>query len=266
MVDNKMVDKMMERRQFLRQALRAGKGLAYAALLNLLPRELRAAGEISKFEWTQLIHRGKWDPRPGASKRLMWELMKRTSVEAKLEPASIRLTDDALFYHPFLCLAGTEEFPAFSEEEIRILRRYLSLGGFMLIDDCQGAGNSGFAQSVQREVKRLFPQSSWETLKEDHTVLRSFYLLERAAGRVLVSPYLEGINIEDRTPIIYSPNDLSGAWARDDFGNWEYEVVPGGETQREMAFRLGINIVMYALAVNYKLDQIHQPFILQRRR
>ncbi len=261
-----MKAKKIERRQFLRQALRVGKALAYASLLELLPRELKAMGVPSKFEWTQLIYRGQWNPRPSASKRLMWELMKRTSVEAKLEPASIRLTDKALFYHPFLCLAGAQEFPPFSEEESRILRRYLRLGGLMLIDDCQAAGNSGFAQSVQREIARLFPRKSWERLKQDHTVLRSFYLLDRAAGRVLVSPYLEGINIEDRTPIIYSRNDLSGAWARDDFGNWEYEVIPGGQTQREMSFRQGINIIMYALAVNYKRDQIHQPFILQRRR
>ncbi|UCD86130.1 MAG: DUF4159 domain-containing protein [Deltaproteobacteria bacterium] len=256
----------MERRQFLHQTLRIGKGLAYASLLNLFPRELWAMGEISKFRWTQLIYRGQWDPRPNASKRLMWELMKRTSVEAKLEPASIRLTDKALFYHPFLCLAGAQEFSPFSEEEIRILRRYLSLGGFMLIDDCQGVNNSGFSRSVQREIARVFPQKSWERIGQEHTVLRSFYLLDRAAGRVLVSPYLEGINIDDRTPIIYSRNDLSGAWSRDDYGNWEYEVVPGGESQREMTFRLGINIVMYALAVNYKKDQIHQPFILQRKR
>jgi hypothetical protein len=40
--------------------------------------------------------------------------------------------------------------------------------------------------------------------------------------------------------------------------------VPGGEAQRELAIRFGINLVMYALTGNYKTDQIHAPAILQR--
>ena len=40
--------------------------------------------------------------------------------------------------------------------------------------------------------------------------------------------------------------------------------VPGGEIQREMAFRFGINLVMYALTGNYKTDVVHAPALLQR--
>ena len=41
-------------------------------------------------------------------------------------------------------------------------------------------------------------------------------------------------------------------------------VVPGGEPQREMAYRFGVNLVMYALTGNYKTDQVHVPAILER--
>jgi hypothetical protein len=41
-------------------------------------------------------------------------------------------------------------------------------------------------------------------------------------------------------------------------------VTPGGGRQREMAARFGVNLVMYALTGNYKADQVHVPFILQR--
>ena len=37
------------------------------------------------------------------------------------------------------------------------------------------------------------------------------------------------------------------------------EPVPGGDAQREMALRFGINLVMYALTGNYKTDQVHAP-------
>ena len=43
-----------------------------------------------------------------------------------------------------------------------------------------------------------------------------------------------------------------------------YPTVPGGEVQREMAFRAGVNIVMYALTGNYKADQVHVPALLER--
>ena len=41
-------------------------------------------------------------------------------------------------------------------------------------------------------------------------------------------------------------------------------VVPGGEQQREMAMRFGVNLVMYVLTGNYKSDQVHVPAILER--
>ena len=39
---------------------------------------------------------------------------------------------------------------------------------------------------------------------------------------------------------------------------------PGGELQREMALRFGINLVIYALTGNYKTDVVHAPALLQR--
>ncbi len=41
-------------------------------------------------------------------------------------------------------------------------------------------------------------------------------------------------------------------------------MVPGGERQREMACRFGVNLVMYALTGNYKADQVHVPAMLER--
>jgi hypothetical protein len=43
-----------------------------------------------------------------------------------------------------------------------------------------------------------------------------------------------------------------------------FPVVPGGERQRELSYRAGVNLVMYALTGNYKADQVHVPFILER--
>jgi hypothetical protein len=38
----------------------------------------------------------------------------------------------------------------------------------------------------------------------------------------------------------------------------------GGERQRELANRFGVNLVMHVLTGNYKSDQVHVPALLDR--
>src|SRR6202008_3150471 len=66
------------------------------------------------------------------------------------------------------------------------------------------------------------------------------------------------------TSIIVTSNDFASAWALDERGRPLYPTVGGGEDQREMSFRTGINIVMHALTGNYKADQGHVPALLER--
>lgn len=244
-----------------------GALFAFTGILNLFSSSLIfAMGEVSKFTFAQVeYHGGNWNPRPNGGKRLMWELIKRTSVEARIETVSLRLDDSNLFEYPFLYISGDQEFPPLSEKEISNLKLHLEFGGTLFIDDCIGKNDFGFDKSIRREIKRLFPNKPLEKLPSDHTVFKSFYLLNQAYGRIMEKSFLEGITIGNRTVIMYSQNDLAGAWAKDPLGNWEYEVIPGGETQRSMAFRLGVNIIMYALTGNYKQDQVHLPFILRRQ-
>jgi hypothetical protein len=64
--------------------------------------------------------------------------------------------------------------------------------------------------------------------------------------------------------ILITSNDFAGAWALDENNRAMFAAVPGGDVQREMAFRSGVNIVMYALTGNYKADQVHVPALLER--
>ena len=70
--------------------------------------------------------------------------------------------------------------------------------------------------------------------------------------------------VDGVSSILITSNDFAAAWALDDRNQPLYPVVPGGERQREMAYRTGVNIVMYALTGNYKTDQVHVPYILDR--
>ncbi|HKQ31673.1 MAG TPA: DUF4159 domain-containing protein [Thermodesulfobacteriota bacterium] len=250
---------MLTRREFLKAAFAGTIGAAALPLLSIY--------EGSKFRFTQLEYNGAWDPRPRDYKRLMSALELRTSVIASYDRKTLRLSDTDLFNFPFLYIAGDESFEPFAEEERRRLRKYLKLGGTLLIDDASGAEVSPFDSQIREELKRILPENPLSRLPQDHVVYKSFYLLYSASGRVIISPYLEGVTFadEDRTAVFYSRNDLGGAWSEDEFGKWEFECLPGGESQRELAFRLGINLILYALTGNYKEDQIHVPFIKRRQ-
>jgi len=230
-----------------------------------LPSLARAAG-AGDFRIAQLKTGGIWNPRPDTLRRLLWEVSQRTSIEVDLEVNAIDASDKALFRHPFLYWAGTGAIPELPGEGVRQLRRWLTYGGTLLVDSAEAEPGGLFDQSVRRELERILPQKPLDRVASDHVVYKTFYLVDRQAGRVIARPDIEGIFLEKRLAVVYSQNDLGGAWARDAFGRWEHAVTPGGDRQREMAYRLGINVVMYALCLDYKEDLVHAPFILKRRR
>jgi hypothetical protein len=241
------------------------RALTILALL-LTPQPAGALGDREKLIFAQLDYGGSWNPRPSALKRLAWEIEKRTSIETAGDPAPVKLSDEnSLRRHPLVFLSGDSALPNFSEEEVARLRRHLSAGGLLVVDGAEAHPGGAFDQSVRSLVKRIFPKDPLEKISPEHVLYKSFYLLRTPVGRLAALPYLEGVEHDGRLAIVYSQNDLAGAWARDNFGQWEHEVVPGGMQQREMAFRLGVNLAMYALCLDYKTDQVHVPFILRRR-
>lgn len=227
---------------------------------------LIGAAETSDLTIGRLDLGGASNPRPTSLRRLLWEVTQRTSIEVNLDAESVSPDSKALFRHPLLIWSGSGAFRALKEDAVRRLRRHLTYGGMLLIDSADADPGGPFDVSVRRTMRRVLPRTEFEKIPNDHVIYKSFYLVDYQAGRTLRVPYIEGIMVDKRYAVVYCQNDLGGAWARDAFGRWEYEVTPGGERQREMAFRLGINLVMYALCLDYKDDLVHTPFILKRRR
>lgn len=239
-----------------------------AAAAALTPRWARAFGEESKFTITRLQYSGDWNPRPNAARRLLVEVAKATSVEVRHEAVDLRADDRRIFHTPFIWWAGSSEFPPLSADARANLGRYLRFGGVLLADDTEGVSGSGFDKSFRREMAAILPEVKLERLPDDHALFRSFFLVEpnKAIGRLATHPYVEGVTFGNWTPVIHTLNDLGGALARDPFGNYEFDCVPGGLEQRGWALRFAVNIVLYALTANYKKDQIHVKEILRRQR
>ncbi len=242
--------------------------LAIAVLLAAAgpARPALAFGDASAFNFAVIRHSGTYDPRPSGLRRVAWELAKRTSIAVSLEPKVIDLTDPDLFRHPFLVLTGDGDFAPFTDAEREALRRHLTFGGFLLVDDASGQPGGAFDQAARREIKAVLPAATIGRVPKEHVLYKSFYLLTGPVGRVAAASEADGVALQGRLAVVFSPNDLQGATARDNFGNYEFETTPGGESQREHAFRWGINLAMYSLCLDYKDDQVHVPFIMKRRR
>jgi hypothetical protein len=257
------------RRQVLKgSGLRRRDLLAAGAATALLAgaRPALAIGDRSKLRFARLQLPDLPNPRPTALRRLAWEIERRTSLVTVPEPIDLKATDPELFRYPMLLLSGDRGFAQPPDLDVGRLRRYLTYGGFLLVDSAEGRASGRFDESVRKLLARVLPGDLPARVAEDHVVWKSFYVLRSVAGRILAAPYLEGVERDRRLTVVYTQNDLCGALARDGYGRWEHEVIPGGEAQREQAFRFAVNVVMYAFCLDYKTEQAHIDFILRTRR
>jgi len=216
-----------------------------------------------------LLTGGRGDAaRPTAPARWSVELESRTSAPARHRPLKVRADEPALTDEPFVYWSGDSAVQPLTAGEISGLRLFLSLGGVVLVDDA-GPSDDGtpgaFGRTARAEIARVLPDTTPIAIGSEHVIFRSFYLLRRAAGRVLGTRTLDAIVRGGKAAVVFSEHDLGGALAKGASGAWEFSVSPGGEIQREQAIRLSVNIAMYVLCSNYKDDQVHAPFLMRRR-
>jgi hypothetical protein len=196
-------------------------------------------------------------------------LNRRTAVEAA-DPMEVDPENDELIFFPLIYWPVVPEQPTLSPRAVERLNRFLATGGTIFFDTReQDDGAGGFAASNRlRQLVAGLNIPPLELLPPDHVLTKSFYLMQEFPGRwsggqLWVEPAEDRVN-DGVATVIIGANDYAGAWAVDESGRPAYAVVPGGEQQREMALRFGVNLVMYALTGNYKSDQVHVPAILER--
>jgi hypothetical protein len=218
----------------------------------------------NKFVFTQLKYDGRWDPYPDSWPDILEFLVTTMSIRPLPERRVITIDNDLLFSSPFLVIAGVEKFPELTEPQRLLFRKYMYNGGLVFVEDSSGIKGGEFDSTFRKEISKVFPEMNLRKFPMEHPIYRSFYLLRKTGGRRLTNNYLEGIDISGRTALIYSQNDLLGTWAKDRFGNYLWECVPGGQDQRFEAQKLTLNIIMYSVTGTYKSDAIHKPYIEQK--
>jgi len=208
----------------------------------------------------------------------------RTAVEPG-RPMAVDIMKDEIAFFPVLYWPVQPDAQALPEPVLAKIDAYMKQGGLIVFDTQdygQGMPSGGmFAPGGETALQRILGRIDvprLEPVPENHVLTKAFYLLRNFPGRwdggqlwVEAQPETGTPDHERRarvsdgvTSIIVTPNDFAAAWALDERGRPLYPTVGGGEDQREMAFRTGINIVMHALTGNYKADQVHVPALLER--
>ena len=205
-------------------------------------------------------------------------LRARTALEPA-EPMGVDIEKDELSFFPVLYWPVREDTEPLSDATLAKIDAYMKQGG-MIIFDTRDQESVAYGGTQGQALTRLIGQLDippLEPVPENHVLTKSFYLMRTFPGRwdggslwVEAEPTDEAERSERSrrtdgvSSLVITSNDLASAWALDDANRPIFPVVPGGEVQREMAFRAGVNLVMYALTGNYKADQVHVPALLER--
>ncbi|PWJ75751.1 putative membrane protein (TIGR02226 family) [Pseudaminobacter salicylatoxidans] len=209
-------------------------------------------------------------------------LIDKTALEPG-DPAGVDISRDELAFYPIIYWPIDPRAPMPSQEAIGRIDAYMQQGGTVLFDTRDQYANGIGADSASPATERLRDILSnlnvppLEPVPADHVLTKSFYILPEFPGRFNGSPLwveasLDASNTEHRpvrtgdgvTPIMITANDFAGAWAIDASGAPMFPTVPADPMQRLLAYRAGVNIVMYMLTGNYKSDQVHVPALLER--
>jgi hypothetical protein len=213
-------------------------------------------------------------------------LAQRTALEAG-EPTGLDIARDELAFFPLIYWPIVPDAPKPSPEALARIDTYMKQGGTILFDTRDAVeappGPGGEIRTPGMVALRAILSSldipELEPVPNEHVLTKTFFLLRDFPGRFAAGRlWVEAMPAETDEPteqrparggdgvssIIITANDLAGAWATRPDGQAMLPLVPNEPRQRELAFRGGVNIVMYALTGNYKADQVHVPALLER--
>jgi hypothetical protein len=214
-------------------------------------------------------------------------LAQRTALEAG-DPVGLDISRDELSFFPLIYWPIAPGAPKPSPAALTRIDAYMKNGGTVLFDTRDaimappgpGGANRSPGMVALRAILSSLDIPELEPVPREHVLTKTFFLLRDfpgrfSSGQLWVEALPTGSEVEDESKrparagdgvssIIITSNDLAGAWATRPDGQAMLPMVPGEPRQREMAFRSGVNIVMYTLTGNYKADQVHVPALLER--
>ena len=147
-----------------------------------------------------------------------------------------------LFLYPYIYMTGhgNVDFNAIQSSN---LRKYLTSGGFLHIDD-----NYGLDPFIRLEIKKIFPKNEWVELPFNHEIYHQYYDFDSGLPKIHQHdgqpPQGFGIIHEGKLVVFYTYEcDLGNGWEDASIHNDPPDV-------RLKALKMGVNILSYAFNAN----------------
>lgn len=214
--------------------------------------------ERPEFYFTRAVYSsyrpGNWSiDYPEADYHFLMGLERLTSVNAYDRDHPVQFSDPRIRNFPFV-YAVEVGYMSLTEPEVVGLRDYLLAGGFLVVDDFWGSAEWA---NFERQMARVFPDRAIEELSMEHPVFHQLYEIEEvlqvpALGRGFRGvtwerdgriPHVRGISDDNgRLMVLINWNtDLGDAWEHADDPRYPLEYAT-------YAYRMGVNIVLYAMS------------------
>ena len=148
----------------------------------------------------------------------------------------------------------------------------MASGGTIVFDTQDQGDRAALGNLVHPGLERVTSSLDIPALgpvPEDHVLTKSFYLLQTFPGRwangtVWVDKNRSGAASDGVSSVIIGSNDWAAGWALTKDGEPIATLESDIPRQREISIRFGVNVAMYALAGNYKSDQVHAAALVER--
>jgi hypothetical protein len=182
---------------------------------------------------------GDWYNDPDIIPNLAREINKRTEIRLNEQERILTLNDSEIFSYPFLFITGHGKFELTKDEE-EALSKYLWNGGFVYADD-----DYGMDEYLKAEIEKIFPEHHLVEIPKEHEIYNINYKFPDGLPKIHEHykgpPIGYGLFISGKLSLFYTYNsNLSDGWASPSVHNDPEEL-------REKAFKMGINIYLYAL-------------------
>lgn len=152
----------------------------------------------------------------------------------------VEVGSSELFDYPFVYMTGHGNV-IFSDVEALNLRKYLSAGGFLHIDD-----NYGLDKFVRSQMKKVFPELNFVELPANHKIYHQKFKFPNGLPKIHEHdnkrPQGFALIFKGRVVCYYTyESDLGNGW--EDFGTYPSDT----QEARASALKMGANLVQYAL-------------------
>lgn len=180
---------------------------------------------------------GDWYANPTSLKNLAIFCNQQLKTNFAPQEAQVEVGSPDLFNYPFVHMTGHGRW-TLTNDEAQNLRKYLTSGGFLHIDD-----NYGLDEYVRPALKKVFPEATLVELPFSHPIYHQHFNFTNGLPKIHEHdnkpPKGYGLMFQGRLVVFYSyETDLGDGWEDPDVHNDKPE-------KRLQALQMGANLIQY---------------------